>query len=408
LNKQHLLANNPLENPVFEPINNEIRGLQEKIREKIRTNKEALLLTKNQLESYGARSEGLIRNVPTQENKYGSMKRDKDVEEKLYSFLLEQREQLSLKFASTVSDAQVVDEAHAGPPIWPKPSLFYAVAFFLGLFMPIGIIYAIDTFDFNKITNPKQIEEAIDIPILGELSFQKSNLPLVISKGKENNAIGEQFRLIRTNLSYLYNNSDISNIAVGKVTLFTSSTAGEGKSFISANLALTLAYSSKKTIILEMDLRKPKVAAMFDLSVESLGISNYLDEKNVKIDDLIQHTGIPGLDLISCGTISTNPSELLEKNELEELLAKLREIYDHIIIDTPPIHLVTDALIVAKYVDVSLYVIRQGYTQKEELDFIKATNLDTRLPNLNIIFNGIKRVKYGYGYNYDNGYYVVN
>jgi capsular exopolysaccharide synthesis family protein len=147
---------------------------------------------------------------------------------------------------------------------------------------------------------------------------------------------------------------------------------------------------------------------MFDLSVESLGISNYLDEKNVKIDDLIQHTSVPGLDLISCGTISTNPSELLEKNELEELLAKLREIYDHIIIDTPPIHLVTDALIVAKYVDVSLYVIRQGYTQKEELDFIKATNLDTRLPNLNIIFNGIKRVKYGYGYNYDNGYYVVN
>lgn len=408
LNKQHLLATNPPENPVFEPINNEIRSLQGKIREKIRTNKEALLLTKSQLESYSSKSDNLIRSVPTQSKQYGGMKRDKDVEENLYTFLLQQREQLSLKFASTVSDAEVVDDAHAGTPTWPKPMLFYMAAFLLGLGLPIAIIYMLDLFDFNKITNPKQIENAVDIPILGELSFQKSNSPLVISQGKENNAIGEQFRLIRTNLSYLYNSNDISHLAVGKVTLFTSSTAGEGKSFISSNLALTLAYSAKKTIILEMDLRKPKIAAMFDISTESMGVSDFLNGENVKIEQLIQHTNVPGLDIISCGTINTNPSELLERNELDELLTTLRNMYDHIIIDTPPIHLVTDALIIAKYADVSLYVIRQGYTQKEELDFIKATNLGARLPNLNIIFNGIKRVKYGYGYNYDNGYYVVN
>ena len=157
-----------------------------------------------------------------------------------------------------------------------------------------------------------------------------------------------------------------------------------------------------------MDLRKPKIAAMFDLSSERLGISDFLSGEKVNIEDLIQHTSIPGLDIISCGTISTNPSELLERDELEILLTELRRMYDHILIDSPPIHLVTDALIIARYTDVSLYVIRQGYTQKEELDFIKAANLDTRFPNLNIIFNGIKRVKYGYGYNYDSGYYVVN
>jgi tyrosine-protein kinase Etk/Wzc len=408
LNKQHLLATNPPSNPVFEPINNEIRSLQEKIREKVRTNKEALLLTKSQLESYGSRSTGQIKNVPGQQMKYSGMKRDKDVEEGLYTFLLEQREQLSLKYASTVSDAQVVDDAHAGSPSWPKPGLFYMAALMLGIFVPVVIIYTMDIFDFNKITNPKQIESAIDIPILGELSFQKSNTPLVISQGKENNAIGEQFRLIRTNLSYLYNNRDISNLAIGKVTLFTSSTAGEGKSFISSNLALTLAYSAKKTIVLEMDLRKPKIAAMFDLPSERLGISDFLGGEKISIEELIQHTSIPGLDIISCGTISINPSELLERDELGYLLTELRKIYDHILIDSPPIHLVTDALIIARYADVSLYVIRQGYTQKEELDFIKAANLDTRLPNLNIIFNGIKRVKYGYGYNYDSGYYVVN
>ncbi len=406
LQKQNLLATNPKDNPVFGPLNNQIKNIQEKIREKIRTNKETLLLTKNQLESYGSKSEGQIRNVPTQATRYAGMKRDKDVEERLYTILLDQREQLSLNIASTVSDAQVVDDARAGAATWPKPVLFYMFAVALGLLVPVGVIYGVDSLDFNKITNPKQIEDALGLPILGELSFQKSTSPLVITQGKENNAIGEQFRLLRTNLSYLYNNIEGRDNTKGRVTLFTSSTAGEGKSFVSSNLAMTLAYSTKKTIILEMDLRKPKVVSMFNLSAEHLGVSNYLSGENVRIEDLIQHTDVAGLDIINCGTIDINPSELLEREQLGELIARLRTMYNHIIIDTPPVHLVTDALIIAQHVDVSLYVIRQGYTQKDELDFIKVTNLAERLPQLNIVFNGIKRVKYGYGYNYDTGYYV--
>jgi len=154
-----------------------------------------------------------------------------------------------------------------------------------------------------------------------------------------------------------------------------------------------------------MDLRKPKTSIMFGLPTDHIGISNYLDGEKCTINELIQPSGKPGLDVIGCGSILPNPSELLEKPELDELIAKLRELYDDIIIDCPPIHLVTDALIIARVADASLYVIRQGYTQKDELDFINEIKSEKKFPKLHIIFNGIKRDKYGYGYNYDNSYY---
>jgi capsular exopolysaccharide synthesis family protein len=399
LRKQSLLANNPPDNPVFEPINNEISTLQTNIREKIRNDKETLLLTKSQLQTTNERATNQIRSVPGQEVQIGGMQRDKDVEAKLYTFLLEQREQLSLKYASTVSDAKVVDYAHAGDAKWPKSSIVYFLATFVGMFVPIGIIYTRNSFD-NKITHRRQIEQEVDLPILGELSFQESSTPIVITKERGSFAIGEQFRALRSKLYQVLNNTES-----GKVGLVTSSTSGEGKSFVSANLAVTLAYAARKTIILEMDLRKPKIAAIFELSDDHAGISDYLENDFMPIDGLIRPSGIAGLDVMSAGTIQNNPSELLEKSNLDDLISYLRQRYDFIIIDTPPIHLVTDALIIARVVDAGLYVIRQGYTLKEELDFINEVKSENRFPKLNLIFNGIKREKYGYGYNYNNSYY---
>jgi capsular exopolysaccharide synthesis family protein len=222
----------------------------------------------------------------------------------------------------------------------------------------------------------------------------------VISQGRGKFAIGEQFRVLRTNLYHVHNNNDS-----GRVTLFTSSTGGEGKSFVSANLAVTLAYASRKTIIMEMDLRKPKISATFGLPTEHPGISNFLDGEKLKLEDIIQPSGIPGLDVMGCGSILPNPSELLERTLLDELIVSLRQVYDDVIIDSPPIHLVTDALIIARVADASLYIMRQGYTQKAELEFINDIKSEKRFPKLSIIFNGIKRDKYGYGYNYDNSYY---
>ena len=393
------MANNPPGNAGCEPINNEINTLQANIREKIRNDKETLMLTRGQLQSTNSRAESQIRSVPGQQTQINGMQRDKDVEAKLYSFLLEQREALSLKYASTVTDAKVVDYAHAGNSKWPKSSIVYVLALFAGMIIPVGVIYTRNSFD-DKITHRRQIEQEVDIPILGELSFQESSTPIVITKERGSFAIGEQFRALRSKLYQV-----LSNNEGGKVCIVTSSTSGEGKSFVSANLSVTLAYAARKTIIMEMDLRKPKIASIFELPDEHLGISDYLENDHLNIDNLIRPSGIPGLDVMSAGTIQDNPSELLEKVNLDNLIDILRKKYDFVIIDSPPIHLVTDALIIARVIDAALYVIRQGYTLKEELDFINEVKSENRFPKLNLIFNGIKREKYGYGYNYNNSYY---
>lgn len=394
-----MLATTPEKNPIFDPINRQIATLQGAIKDKISTIKSGLIASRNQLKSFNSGFQTSIRKVPGQEREFTGLKRNQDVKEKLYTYLLEEREEISLNYAASVSDAQIVDDAHAGKIKWPKPAIVYVLAFLLGLAAPAGLIYSRDSFDV-RITNRKQIEDAVTIPILGELSYQESSTPIVISQGRGKFAIGEQFRVLRTNLYHVHNTNES-----GRVTLFTSSTGGEGKSFVSANLAVTLAYASRKTVILEMDLRKPKISVTFGLPTDHVGISNYLDGEKLKMEDIIQPSGIPGLDVIGCGSILPNPSELLERATLDELIVNLRQMYDDVIIDSPPIHLVTDALIIARVADASLYIMRQGHTQKAELDFINEIKSEKRFPKLNIIFNGIKRDKYGYGYNYDNSYY---
>ena len=215
--------------------------------------------------------------------------------------------------------------------------------------------------------------------------------------GRSKFAIGEQFRVLRTNLYHLHGNNES-----GRVTLFTSSISQEGKSFISSNLAVTLAYASRKTIILSMDLRKPKIAGIFGLSDDFPGISDYLNNSSADLPAMIRPSGIPGLDLLGAGAVLPNPSELLETEKLDELVQFLKKRYDDIIIDTPPIHLVTDALIIARVAQATLYIVRQNFTHKNELDFIKEINTGNRFNKFTIVFNGIKRDAGSYGYDYGN------
>ncbi|RYX81832.1 polysaccharide biosynthesis tyrosine autokinase, partial [bacterium] len=183
--------------------------------------------------------------------------------------------------------------------------------------------------------------------------------------------------------------------------------SGEGKSFITSSLALAIAASGRKSVILELDLRKPKISKNYDLDPEHLGLSDYLAGKVNDIQQIIQPSSIrPELFIIGAGSIPDNPSELLENYRMQELIDELKKQFSDILLDTPPIHLVTDAMIIANMSDVTLYVVRQGYTSKEELDFIKRIKKEKRLPNLNIIFNGVQNQKYGNSYHYDNSYYA--
>ena len=402
--REQLLTTTPEANPLFITLNKQISTLKADFKEKLQTIKTSLLAQKSQLTSIGSSVQSSLKLIPSQDKTYAALKRYQESKENIYKFLLEKREQVALRYASSISDSEVVDDAHAGRVKWPVVPLVYGIALLLGFAAAAGLLYFRESLN-DLIISRKQIEDETDIPILGELSYQDTDKQIVVTEGRSKFAIGEQFRVLRTNLYHLHGNND-----AGRVTLFTSSVSGEGKSFVSSNLAVTLAYAGRKSIILEMDLRKPKVSISFGLSPDNPGISDYLAETNNDLEKLIQPSGIPGLDILSCGPIQPNPSELLEKDNLDELIDKLKKLYDDVIIDSPPIHLVTDALIISRVADASLYVVRQGYTHKYELEFVNSINEANRFPKFTIVFNGINKDSsgyggYGYGYGYGYGGY---
>ncbi len=398
LKKQELLATTPEGSPLFEPLNRQIQTTKSAIRESVRNIKSSLQTARGQLQSFNSQFESSIRSVPGQERQYVGMKRQQGVKEGLYIYLLQKREEISLSYASTLADARVVDDAYIGMVKHPKAPMIYGMAFLLGLVLPASFMYGRDKIH-NRITNRKEIEEVIGNPILGELSYEKTRSPIV-ALDKSNFVIGEEFRTLRTNLHFLHEKKQS-----GRVTLFTSSIAGEGKSFVSSNLALTLAASSRKTILLELDLRKPKVSQMFKLPHAHPGISNYLNGGS-SIEDIIQPSGVhPNLDIIGSGPFPSNPSELLEQPEVDILFAWLRANYDDVIVDTPPVNLVTDAMILSRVTDVTLYIVQQAYTYKSLLPFIKKLFTDQHFPKMKVVFNGIEKGRYGYGKSYGNNYY---
>jgi len=400
LERDQLIATMPAANPMVVSIDKQINTVRGEFKDKIQNIKAALLTQKKQLSSFTTNIQTTLKMVPGQDRQFASLQRIQVTKENIYKFLLEKHEQVALRYASSVSDSEVVDDAHAGKIKWPIPAIVYALSAIFALAFGAGLLYMRDSLN-DLITSRKQIENEVnDIPILGELAYQDTDKQIVVTEGRSKFAVGEQFRVLRTNLFHLHDTNDS-----GRVTLFTSSVSGEGKSFVSSNLAITLAYASRKTIILEMDLRKPKISVNFGLSTEYAGISNYLNEELSDLEQLIRPSGIPGLDIISCGAILPNPSELLEKDKLDELIELLKKRYDDIIIDSPPIHLVTDALIIARVADTSLYVVRQDYTHKYELEFLNGINETSRLPKLTIVFNGVKAGGSGYGYGYGYGYY---
>lgn len=422
LKRTSLLATTPEQNPLFEPINKQIALTKASIKETVKGIKAALLNSKRELEAFNGKFESSIKDIPGQERQFVDMKRQQSIKENLYIYLLQKREELALSYASSFADARIVDKANVGDLKWPKKPLIFAVALLCGLGLPFMLIYFRSAFN-NHIISRREIELNLASPILGELSFDENKQVLVVNN--KHNLIGEQFRTLRTNLHYLHNNSKGKLTALqqewrnevgineyhpfnsgnGRITLLTSSVSKEGKSFVSTNLAASLAATGRKTVILEMDLRKPKISSIFGLSKDHVGISDFL-ASDINVETIIQPSvKVENLDIIGAGTIQSEPSELLEGSRLVDLIQQLKNIYDDVIIDTPPLHLVTDAMIIGRVADVSLYIIRQGYTVKDEFDFINEIDQAEKLPHMNIVFNGIRNNKYGYGYNYDNSYY---
>jgi tyrosine-protein kinase Etk/Wzc len=309
---------------------------------------------------------------------------------------------MAMTQASTVSDCRVIDKPISyGNPVKPVKKMAYSIALFVGLLLPLLIVTLIMYLN-DKVNDKTDIEKSTKAPILGFISLAEGNTNVVVGENTRT-AISEQFRALRTNLNF---------IGIGKrhkFILVTSSMSGEGKTFVATNIASTMALSGKKTIVLEFDLRKPKMSKGLGFD-NSIGLSNYLVGK-VDLDSIIKNTNIsPNLFLISSGAIPPNPSELILTDRMKELMDLLDERFDFVIIDSPPVGLVSDALVLNQYADSSLYIVRQNITTKKHLEIVDELYKENKMNNLAVLLNGVVKVigKYGYEYGYYEEGYAKN
>lgn len=384
------------DNPLILGIDDQIRGIKNSIYENIQSLKANLSLTFQQLESQNKRMEALIKTIPGKERALVDITRQQAIKNNLYIYLLEKREETSLSFASAVSDSRTIDIARSSVgPVKPVKGIVYLLFSLLGLIIPFALIYIIDLLN-DKIKSRKEIEKVTKVPILADISYAEEEEAIVINK-MGRSILAEQMRALRTNLSFLAPGKDLQNI------LFTSSMSGEGKSFVSLNLGASLAITGKRTIILELDMRKPKLHKAINME-NTKGLSNYLIGR-VELKDIIRP--IPEQEnyfIITCGPIPPNPVELLLNERLDELFMELRKQFDYIILDTPPVGAVTDAQILEKKADATIYVTRYDFTPKENLKMLDNLYRERKFKNLNVIFNAVKEGgKYGYKQIY--GYY---
>jgi len=397
-----LASSIPESNPIFGPINEQIKTARNSILEKVKNIKQALQAQKRGLEQNRGSNISSLRNVPEETKAFAGLERDKAVKDDLVTYLLKKREEVKLSYATMLANARLVDSAYELPGNLVKKYAPFGIAFALSFLLPISIVFARGAVK-NNIIYSREITKEADIPVLAEISFEKSKSPIVVLD-RTMFAIAEEFRTLRTKLHYLHGKD-----TKGRVTLVTSSVSNEGKSFIASNLAVTIAASGKKTALLEMDLRKPRISAIFNLKDNHIGLSNYLNGETTESKITQKLPAYQNLDVFGSGEIYLNPSELLEQDRLGTLITWLRNNYDDIIIDSPPVSIVTDAIIIAKQVDVTLYTTRQAYTTKTLLPFMKAIHDEQHFPKLNAIFNGVEKGRFGYsGYGYGYSDYITD
>ena len=337
--------------------------------------------------------------IPTLERGYIDIARQQEIISGLYSYLLKKREEMDISLAVTVSNAKIIDSAYSnGLPSSPKRKIIFLAAFLLGIIIPFVIIYLKDLLD-TKVHGKNDIENLLSIPFLGDIPISQDKSNSIIDN-EQRSSTSEAFRLIRTNLDFMLPNKAKSS----KFVFVTSTFGGEGKSFISINLAATLALSGKRILLMGMDLRAPKFTEY--LGVENKkGITNYLTDDTLKLDDIkFKFSGVENLEIISSGAIPPNPAELLASKRVETLFSEVKDCsYDFVVLDTAPVSLVTDTLLISKYADMFLYVVRANYTDKRMLSIAEELHSKKRLKNMSIVLNATDPTK-GYGYGYGYGY----
>ncbi|MBA2561833.1 MAG: polysaccharide biosynthesis tyrosine autokinase, partial [Chitinophagaceae bacterium] len=394
-------------NMLLVSLRDQIEKYKPSILENIRSQRKNLLVSKSNLANITSGYSSMLRTIPQKERELLEISRQQVIKNNIYTFLLQKREETALSFASTVADSRTVDIAEASPsPISPKKHFVYFAAFIAGILLTAGVLTLKELLN-TKVLYRKEIEKYVSWPIIGEIAFDNTRDAIVTGTNKRG-TIAEQFRHIRTSLAFFGIDQKRKKI------LITSSVSGEGKTFVAINLAISLALTGKKVVLMEMDLRKPKLSPLLNIK-RDIGITSYLIGKS-DTSEIIKQTEVnENLHFISAGPLPPNPSELILHERMETLIKNLEKLFDYVIIDTAPVVPVTDAHILSKYCDATLYIVRHGFTSKVHIKRLEENNELTGLKNVSIIFNGLKsrgfgNTAYGYGYGYGygdgNGYYT--
>ena len=334
---------------------------------------------------------GRLGTVPEQEREFLNMKRQQQVKQQLYMFLLQKREETAMMLANATPKGVIVDEAFAlTEPVNMSKKMILLIALFIGLCIPPALLYIRKVLR-TKFDTKEEVEAIVDVPVLGEICNDKSGRSLVAVAG-DHSSTTELFNLLRSRLPFVLGTDE-------KVVMLTSTRSGEGKSFVSINLAADMALLHKKVLLIGMDIRKPRLAEYLNISPR-FGLTQYLASKDISIDALISHDdSANGLDVIVAGPVPPNPAELLSSSRLDELMAALRERYDYIFIDSAPVGMVSDTFTLDRLADATIYVVRADYTTRSDLRFVDEIYEDKRLKKLSIVVNGTA-TKRGYGYGY--------
>lgn len=416
IERKRLLRTSHEDNPAVQSLNASIEVMRNSVMAAIQTAEKGLQINRQALKTQTRKFAGKVSDAPVQEKEYLSMSRQQEIQANLYLMLLQKREENNITLASTANNARVIDEPLAGGQVSPQSSQIYMMALVLGLGFPVGILFLWGLLQF-KIKTRADVERITRLPIIGDIPLtEEAKDNAIVVRENRNELMEEIFRSVRTNVQYMLSEGQ-------EVILFTSTTSGEGKSFSAGNLACSFAFMGKKIVIVGLDIRKPGLNKVFQLSHKGVGISQYLaDPGHTDLLSLCQKSTVSdNLYILPGGSIPPNPTELVARKALDQAINILKEHFDYIILDTAPIGMVTDTQLIARIADLSVYVCRSGYTAKSEFKLINALKEEGKLPHPCILLNGIdmnqrengsyygygkygKYGKYGYGKKYGYGY----
>ena len=416
IERKRLLRTSNESNPAVVQLDAGIRATRANVQTTVDNVEKGLLITQSDLDREGKKYATRISNAPTQEKELMSITRQQEIKASLYLLLLQKREENAITLASTATNGRIIEEAMAGStPVSPNKKMFYLIALILGIGIPVGVIYLRNLLRF-KIEGRADVEKITDVPVVGDVPMVDTKGNPIVVQENHNDLMEEVFRSVRTNIQYMLQEGQ-------KVILFTSTSSGEGKSFTAGNLACSFAFMGKKVVIVGLDIRKPGLNKVFQISHKEKGITQYLaDPEHTDLLSLCQPSTVSSnLYILPGGTVPPNPTELVARKTLDQAIEILKANFDYVVLDTAPIGMVTDTQLIARVADLSVYVCRAGYTHKSHYELINELKKDHKLPNLCTLINCIdmnqrkngyyygygkygKYGKYGYGKKYGYGY----